>query len=342
MIKSKTNKKSKKVLLITLAVIVALLATASFVLRDFIVDSVAPTAPDPSLVSDEKVLEYFGEKPDDEFIYDLSDYSKKIEEVNKDILARNEDVLSAIKNVEDIPEEYNDIISETNELIVDFFESTYSISVKERLSILEVKLCDLPDEIDGAYYSDFCDGKGIEDYNTIYIKKGYINPDMLQEDEEIRKNNIDSFVNIYVHETVHYLGINSDRSLMYLIEGMTEALTEDILTYGGYEYENTSRYVENKMLARQVMIADKKLVADIIASCPFTDEFLTQRIDSNSKLKISDKITDSFKLIMHYPQKRDYKTVAQYFVTEYCKNFELTDSEKLEIYKHFIVSLEEM
>lgn len=332
-IEKKQNKSIRVVLTCILTIIIAFISIFAF----SILDNLKLVSDEPIYESEQEIFDYFNAETYDDFLCNLDGYSEEINSINKDLSQRDDSLIEDIQKAEEIPEKYKPIFDKANKLIEDFFEEKYGLSVHENLSKMQVKQVTFSNnQVSGLYYS-------VTD--TLYISKDLIVPELINSDEECAKNTFYSLCSTYVHEVIHYLGIMFENdSLIYIIEGLVECLNEDILVYGGLSYENETLYIENKALARQLMIADKQFIIDLINYESASDEFLNNRIDSFSFEGMSLKINDASKLLMHYPNNYEYKVIAQHLIGEYCKNFvnNLSEEEMITIANNFIVPLNDI
>lgn len=335
--KTNIEKKPKKYLRVALTSILAILIAFISIFAIFFSGNLKMVSDEPLYESEQEVFNYFNSETYDDFLCNLDGYSEEIDSINKDLSQRDNSLIEDIQKAEEIPEKYKIIFDKANALIEDFFKEIYDLSVHEKLSKMQVKQVTFSNsQVPGLYYSVT---------NTLYISKNLIVPELIGNDEECATNTFYKLCSIYVHEAIHYLGIMFENdSLIYLMEGLTECLNEDILVYGGLNYENETLYIENKALARQLMIADKHFVIDLISAESISDEHLNNRIDSYSFPGMSLKINDAFKLLMHHPYNYEYKIISQHLIGEYCKNFvdELSEEEMLEIANNFIVPLNDI
>jgi len=297
----------------------------------------------------EEVYEYFDAEAQKVLEYDMSQYADEVEDAEESFSDFVEGVVeNDAQSAKELSAEYQKIVDEANDTIVEFFEKEHGVSVKDRISKLKVKAFACSNENIGGFYCTEADVEDLKkeginhiDSSSVYISDIHLTPDMLSDDKVVSEIDIANFYGIYIHEAIHYLGMSYYEAYGDLIEGVTEALTEDVFLYGGYEYcEDNTMYIANKALGEQVMIADKTFVKDFIENNNKNlDAFIKERIDSKTLNGMADEIDDALLLLMNYADEKEYRVISQDLIGEYCKHFELTDDEQVEIANEFIVAL---
>lgn len=158
------------------------------------------------------------------------------------------------------------------------------------------------------------------------------------------------FSQTYVHEAIHQLGI-SNNSDGYLMEGITDALTDMVLTSMGLEFSGTNAYFESRTLAYQLLAVDKK-----IPILYFTDdnfsliERISERLNGYSKPivwcdDVGIKLRDLLSIIYSWhagviDSKTDlfpYVFDAQEIVRCYCQSFNPSNDVISYIRSHYLI-----
>ena len=293
--------------------------------------------------SEEEVYNYFDEAPHEAVCYDF-DYSKKLESIKSEYVEGDDVTAERVKTAAALPQSMDTVVDEANLMIIDYFERYYSVSVKAELAELRAVYCELNDlGIAGVYYFE---DEGVTDGNVIAIDSGFVAEHSTLSDDDVlgRLSWKQHFFEVYIHEALHYIGSACEMTdgidWMYFVEGITEALTEDIIRSGGYSYENTSTYILNKKLAEQLILADKEIVVLMIEGFDYiTDEELNEYFDSRSFEGMGEAIEDSVTLVMGHPYVKKYQRMAQHLMGEYLKYYELTDEQQIRIAEHFIAPI---
>lgn len=293
--------------------------------------------------SKEEVYVYFDEEPHASLCYDMSEYDRRLENIRKGYMEDDAETANRVRSAVDLPDKFDEVIAEGNQMIIDYFNENYSVSVEGELGELRAVHCPLNDlSIGGVYYFE---DEGVTDGNVIAIDSMLTAEyDDAVNDEEYYKYWKEDFYSVYIHETLHYLGsaceMTDQIDWMYLIEGITEALTENVMVEGGYSYKNTSTYVLNKKLAEQLMVADKDIIVLMIEGFDYiTVEELDEYFDSRSIDGMGEAIEESVTLIMGHPKAKRYQRMAQHLMGEYLKYYELTDEQQIEIADNFIAPI---
>ena len=294
---------------------------------------------------DAEVIAYFAS--DSDFTYDMSPYAKDLKAYYKsDAGGINAPFEKWIEESTDVPAEYIPAFEKAQSHMIAFFKEKYSVSVEEQLSVCKIKFVDIPETypIGGFYSKD--DGsfgaKGKEIEKTVYLNSHNL------EDTTFEQIFVDVLVSTYFHETIHYLGFygSSDNVDESLIEGFTEALTAEIMEYCGYDYMNT--YCGNVPFARQMLVVDKSIVKSVITDGDAA--VLTEKLNSVLGEENARDLCDAHNLINQnyrssteaYPGDMEHLAIAQYLTAEYCKSFNPTDEQILEMYKNFFAPVSEI
>ena len=341
--------KKKKVLKIVLISAVSLLVVAGIVFGVFMFTNIknaerwAKILEQIENTPDEDVLDYFNSESS--FEYDMSDFKKNLDKANENQASLVSEAIEWMEDIREVPDDYMEIYKEANEGIAEFFYEEYGVSVEDKLAVYKVVQIDIPSqyEIGGFYaYGDDVDGKTI-----------YINSDTFElPADDLTEDGIAGVLNTYIHETVHYLGFNSpnNEDLSLIMEGFTAALTIDILEYMGYDIPGgaDTAYLLNQRMVRQLMMANEDIVGLVVSSDGKGDTLLYEELcDVLGKEKASDYceiniILDYYFTSPQFSGDEEMLYVGQYLTAEYCKSFDLTDEEILEIHKYFIAPVAEI
>ena len=230
--------------------------------------------------------------------------------VDIDSLCNNTKVIGKI---DDTTEE---IIIDCNNAIYNYFDSI-NIDVSYDLNNLNNHVfLYRENDVDGdvmllGYYDSAC---------NIYIN-------------ECLLDDIDCLKFTYIHEVMHYLGFTDSETTM-IMEGMADAITEDIL---GYYYEDS--YDVPRGLCHQIIISNPDVITFILNGGDL-DDSIDSRLDN---LYSVPSYTLDYELDkIEYEELDDY-TYDEYvkncqeIISSYCETFDLTDDqyEEIEEYKFF-------
>ena len=156
-------------------------------------------------------------------------YEQSISEMYTEINYENDTMTEAMKNAsKPVHDKYLLQIEEYNGFIIKYFQ-IYGINVKNELAQLKVMSVN-PDNLIVWNGSGF-GGAYVSGENAVYIAEHNL------EDKEDRT---------YIHEVLHYLGTcDSNESMSYIWEGITEAICEEICNYNNIFYSNRTNYTLN-------------------------------------------------------------------------------------------------
>ena len=335
------KKKTIKIVLISILAVVLAVVAVFAIFGEAIIATIGANRWSNQLEAvqntpDADVLNYFATKSD--FTYDMNDFKRQLKNANSvysSEQSKGEDILAS---AQDIPEEYKAFFQDANNSIISYFEENFDVSVKEQLDGFEMKQADLQGIGKGAFAYDSDTGEG----NTIYFEKKELESP-LSEKTEYGKS---SLLGVYIHETVHYLGFRDVKidNADAIIEGFTQVMTIEIMKYMKLDVSSEERtYEANARLARQLMMANKDIVKNVVLNNDRNGAAVL--FDELSKVLGKERTTDLFTLhhiincyflAPQFMTKGDVLNVAQYLTAEYCKNFELTDEQILEIHSNFV------
>lgn len=348
--KKKLSKGKKIAIIIASVIAVILLAVAIYIV--VLVKNGHNIYNGPIYESKEQVYEYFAQEPHDELCYELSD--KKFNKISDKYIKDSEkDSDTGIYDTAKKPTaEMQEEIDVANGYIEDFFMEEYGISVEEEIDDLTVlTIANLEEETGagGVYFLEDEDGF---DGKTIVVDEMYVS-DLVnaKNDTSDREYNMERlyvyFYEVYIHEAIHYLGsaaeLEDSIDMMYVFEGITVALTMDVIEFAGYEAENSGAYIFATKLAEQILVADKELVQLLIeGEGLISAEEWYDHFDSNSFDGLGYAITKAVTFVETEQSDVDHQIAAQHLVGEYVKNFELTPEEQIEIADSFIRPLSDV
>lgn len=172
-----------------------------------------------------------------------------------------EEEVSEVK-YEKMPKSKAKVIEELKEGMISFFQERYNIDISEKLANQEVR---------------FFTSEGVSQDTMGYVEIG--NGNVLNLNQRLLKDMSDIFESTYVHETLHQIGFQGEKSLQ-VVEGITDAITDMILCYIGIEPVLTPYYYECRTLAYQLLAADPEIVSCYLENDDFD---ILERI--NEKLK---------------------------------------------------------
>lgn len=205
--------------------------------------------------------------------------------------------------------------------------------------------CDLGDSVLGLYYSPtegVTDGKVVFIHDSILEKADFSDADSTTSWKA-------EFYETYLHETLHYLGSSFEFTMdayeyIFLIEGITEALTQRALTFGGYTYDpDYTGYSYITRLAHQLLTVDKDIVLLLIDGTGYRvagdlDTYFTGKSFDGMLNAINRTMT----LLNGHPNTRKYHRMAQYYMGEYLKYYDLTEAQMMEIANNLIAPIKKL
>ncbi|MBE6783098.1 MAG: hypothetical protein E7536_03720 [Ruminococcaceae bacterium] len=337
--------KGKKIAIIIAAVVAVILIVVA-VYYFVVIKSGRNIYLGPIYESKEQVYEYFAQEPHNELCYELSD--KKFNKISDKYIKDGEkDSETGIYETAKKPTaEMQEEIDVANQFIEDFFVEEYGFSVEEEIEELTVLTIANLEEETGAGGVYFLEGEDGFDGKTIVVDEMYIS-DLIyaKNDTSGTEYNMEvyyvSFYEVYIHETLHYLGcaaeLEDSIDMMYVFEGITEALTIDVIEFAGYELSDSGAYIFATKFAEQILVADKELVELLVAGEGLISaEEWYDHFDSNSFDGMGYAITKSVTFVEAERSNVEHQIIAQHIVGEYVKNFELTPEEQIEIADSFV------
>ena len=218
--------------------------------------------------------------------------------------------------------------------IVRYFKDTYNIDLTESIASQEIRVCPFNQN------------------NDEIVTLGFYRDSVLYLESALFTKEYDFlFEQIYVHESLHQLGIDSGKD-KFLTEGITDAFTDLVLSYMGKEFYATEAYFEARTLCYQLIAVD--------------DELPHLYFESNNSFSMSSRISDRLKNVNqlysecdNIGQKLidlldvfyswhagtidknydlfDYVYDAQELVRAYCRTFTLTKGKINYIRKHYLI-----
>lgn len=254
----------------------------------------------------------------DDLSIDMTRYETYLSEIDSNQNNTEEIVHLCNENAVPVPAECVSFFENCNKLIKDFFLEVYSIDVSGKLDKLQVKKSEYPDTIaesvGGSYASQ-----------TLYINAALLDGFLLDVSEvkepSISDNKTFSFKmlrNVYIHETIHYLGFSNEPQFGCFTEAITESLTEKVTEYGGIKYENLTGYGGIKDLATQIIDADDSLVRSVLTD---NDYLISEHFNEVLGGEYAGTF-DELVFILRNGGSKQYSEIpylAQYFAYEYVK-----------------------
>lgn len=238
------------------------------------------------------------------------------------------------EELENVPNFVYQILDEEKENLKKFFKEEYRVNVKKALN-----------KIDKIYAYDTKSDliTGFSDENKIIISR-YILSDILNDDIMIRS--------IIRRELIHCLGVEStDNEYTLLVEGFAEELAIQASKYAGVEYvENEAYYIQIKV-ARQILIADKKIVKKFLSKEFKLENYINDTLkdasqkyntSSNVARLLSNCINKYYYLSNRYEEVNILPLQIQYIVFAYCNTFELDEEEVKAIEANSIIDTSEL
>lgn len=195
---------------------------------------------------------------------DLSNYDASLQEElqwQEESLEESEEWKSAAYLLE---EQNYSWVGETEVLLEKYFSERYDIDVSEKTDALEVFASPAIPEV----LAGFSDGTG-----NVYIN------------ERDLEKSADKLLHYTLHEMVHALGVDfyKDKSGMLsnaFYEGVTEALTKDILKTYDYDSENAvSAYDIFVSYAEKILEEDENYLTDLLSE---SEHDIASRIDKKA------------------------------------------------------------
>ncbi len=226
-------------------------------------------------------------------------------------------------------------VENTKRQISNFCKSEYKLDVSSKLDNLEkVYIFKQTSTFSGAITYGYID----TDEMAIYLNQ-----------EILSQNNL--FKKVLIHETFHYLGLSDSVNNYdsFLIEGLTEAVTEECMNYLNMDFTPSELYIEDYKLAKQMIYADKhELVYNMLTTESFDYNAYINRIIGKNLTTIYGNDDAALTLdaslyslygnpYMNKEEENMLKLQAQHIVSIYCKSFNLTNQEKKMIKDYFII-----
>lgn len=252
----------------------------------------------------------------DDLYIDMSRYDTYLREISED--QDHTEKAASSKTAVPVPAECFSFFDECNELMRVFFQEEYEIDITEQLSQLRVMKAVYPEEISETVGGSY-------DSGTLYINSvlldSFMNDIAAGQESPASKSEPLSFKmlrNVYIHETIHYLGFSNKPQFDRFIEAITEALTEMVMDHSGIQYENMTGYTVIKDLAYQIAAADSTLIRNVLCDPSY-------ELGAHFNTVLGADYAETFNkllLILQSGGARQYREVpylAQYMTYEYVK-----------------------
>lgn len=222
--------------------------------------------------------------------------------------------ITIIGKIDDNTEE---IISDCNNEIYNYFDNI-NIDVSKDLCKLNNNIFLFEENSDlGFSLTGF--------YNSLHTNNIYLNKCLLDDINYLKFT--------YVHEVMHYLGFADGENTM-LMEGMADAITEDIL---GYYYEGA--YDVPRDLCHQILISDLNVIRYLLNGGNLGKEidFRLKDIYVDPSYVLNYNLTQIEYGELDAYTFDNYVNSCQEIISTYCDTFYLTDEqyEEIEVYKIF-------
>lgn len=304
----------------------------------------------PMYTSTEELYDYFNGEPAEEFMFDLEDYSAQFQKLEEAYGDMNDEIYALIDSATEVESKYAELIDEINSSMIEMFSGRYDVNISgelEKLKVYEIDLSTVtgPGRIMG-FYSPIEEEYNIDGY-SVYLSDSVVD-EIIFEESMVADSVKYDFINTYIHETIHYLGggIADEDAPVYFVEGLTEFLTEEVMTYCGYEYFQGG-YVENKELAQQLIYSDNSFVKFMLEGEAFREySEITAYLDGKSADGMADNVIRSMELIMYRDYVGDYNKeyilVPQYFMGQYLKYQLLTEEDMIKIADLFVAPISKL
>lgn len=159
-------------------------------------------------------------------------------------------------------------------------------------------------------------------YDSLHPCHIYLNNSLLED--------IDKLKFTYIHEVMHYLGVIDDDTTM-LMEGMADAITEDIL---GYYYKDS--YDVPRALCNQLLIADPNVIQFIINGGDLDDKIDNRLKCGNPSYILDYNLTEIEYGGLDTTTYDNYVDSCQEIISSYCDTFYLTDEQYEEIKEYIL------
>lgn len=244
------------------------------------------------------------------------------DELGKTVIDQETNILRESKEVLNSLEPIKDDISQ-------FFQDKYGVDVSKKIDKLnKVYIYTAP-----SYKGETLSGY-IEE-SAVYFNIETLSDDILKE-------------NVFIHETIHYLGFMSDENnddYRYIMEGLTEALTKECIEYHGKKYLPNA-YETQRALMEQILIVNPDLVVNAInfGSCQLDQIINSRLLGIRQSFKQEDDLAENLELCiitLSYGTAGNSEFFialqAQDIVANYCKTFNPTKKQIKKIRSEYIV-----
>jgi len=235
------------------------------------------------------------------------------------------------------PAECLNYFEQCNRLISSYFQEVHSVDVSDKLNALHVMKATYPEEIANTVGGSFSANLG-----GLFINAALLDDFMEAVSEGLHPSVQEEKIlsckmlrHVYIHETIHALGF-TNQQLDCLNEAITEALTEDVITYSGLKYENLTGYGEIKDLAAQIIDANPEIIRLALQEKSFKiGNHIGQILGSNHA-----ETLDHLLFIMQSGGSKQYPEIpylSQYLVYEYIKAVDSSATRQSEYAKNGII-----
>lgn len=245
--------------------------------------------------------------------------------------SKNQDITS-----EDMREYQKELVKDLKVKLNKYFLDTYSIDISDKLNNQQIKF--FKDTTESSNPKTWTGGYFIPtESNTIYLNN------LLVHDKR------SEFTSIYIYETMYNIGFHSGKNLFALDTGFADNEAKNFCKYAKLEYSSVSNNYFVKKLAEQMKIANPDLIKNYISDSNFSisDEINSRLSDVKMPfIKINDPGNKIQSYITAFLSPELYKKndcspwlsfQAQEIVTNYCKQFKLTDSQISKIRENYAV-----
>lgn len=258
-------------------------------------------------------------------VLDLSEYDRYAAQNDSDLDETKAIVHKCNEEAAPIRDELSPFFDNCNGMIIDYFWDIYGVDITEKLDALHVMESVYPEEVSqmvgGSHSVSFPD--------KLFLNKAvidsYISDMENGETSEAASTEFSAKMlrTVYIHETMHYLGFDSDSGFDHFTEAIAEYLNREVMLHSGIKYESITGYASIQKFAAQIAECDTELIRDVLImdNINIADSFnskLGNRFDVNYAAYY-DKLIG----LIQSDNSKDIDRIVyytQYLTYEYCKS----------------------